>query len=294
MASKYTIDIVRREFDDRDLILKSTEYICMKQRLKYECKKGHSHTITFREFKQGAGCRTCTRERMAAAKRLKIGFIRSKFAEKGCILRSEKYIGCNSLLDYTCPRGHEHKISWSNFKLGYGCPICDAEDKKHDVEYIRNEVEKRGWVFRSDKYTGSHDKFDYTCDKGHDGSMTWNNFSNGAGCMLCYKENNFGENATNWKGGISCDPYCDAWADKEYKESIRERDGYKCQNPYCKCNNGVISIHHIDYNKINCHPSNLITVCRSCNSMANGDREWHTAWYQTFMNKKYNYTYNQV
>ena len=27
-----------------------------------------------------------------------------------------------------------------------------------------------------------------------------------------------GKNHPQWKGGISCKPYCDAWADKEYKE----------------------------------------------------------------------------
>jgi len=30
-----------------------------------------------------------------------------------------------------------------------------------------------------------------------------------------------GAGSPHWKGGISCVPYCDAWADKEYKESIK-------------------------------------------------------------------------
>jgi hypothetical protein len=87
---------------------------------------------------------------------------------------------------------------------------------------------------------------------------------------------------------IACEPYCDAWADKEYKESIKERDGYKCLNPTCLCNSKRLGIHHINYNKKDCAPLNLITLCTSCNSRANSDRDWHKSWYQAVINKRYN------
>lgn len=97
-----------------------------------------------------------------------------------------------------------------------------------------------------------------------------------------------GKNHWNWKGGIRrCDPYCKDWT-KEYKEYIRERDSNKCQNPDCwgKCNHKTMTVHHIDYNKKNCVPENLITLCGSCNSRANGDREWHQAWYKAIIYKR--------
>jgi len=97
-----------------------------------------------------------------------------------------------------------------------------------------------------------------------------------------------GANNPNWKGGINCDPYCDAWADPEYKDSIKERDGYQCLNPICLKKTKNLCIHHIDYNKKNCHPSNLITVCYSCNSSANFDREWHTSWYNAIILRRGN------
>ena len=79
---------------------------------------------------------------------------------------------------------------------------------------------------------------------------------------------------------------------KNLKEFIKERDGYKGLNPYCSSKNpDDLTIHHIDYNKKNCDPSNLITVCRSCNSAANSDREWHTSWYQALMHMRYGYKY---
>jgi hypothetical protein len=96
-----------------------------------------------------------------------------------------------------------------------------------------------------------------------------------------------GENHPNWKGGISCEPYCEQWKDEEYKESIKERDGYICLNPECNKNSNRLSIHHIDYNKKNCHPLNLITLCVSCNSKANTNRKWHEEWYKAIISKRY-------
>lgn len=96
-----------------------------------------------------------------------------------------------------------------------------------------------------------------------------------------------GEKHPNWKGGISAEPYCYQWLDKEYKESIKERDGYKCLNPECNKISNKICLHHIDYIKKNCHPFNLITICNSCNGKANVDREWHESWYNAIIYNRY-------
>lgn len=96
-----------------------------------------------------------------------------------------------------------------------------------------------------------------------------------------------GSNNANWKGGISCEPYCDVWLDEDFKDSIKCRDGYKCLNPVCDKLSSNLCIHHINYNKKDCRPKNLITLCYSCNSKANYDRRWHNSWYNAiiFMRK---------
>lgn len=86
-----------------------------------------------------------------------------------------------------------------------------------------------------------------------------------------------------WRGGISCEPYCDSWLDLDYKKSIKERDDYKCQNPNCSGNYKRLSIHHIDYNKKNCFPDNLITLCNPCNSKANQNREFWCLFYKKIL-----------
>lgn len=98
-----------------------------------------------------------------------------------------------------------------------------------------------------------------------------------------------GENHYNWKGGISCEPYCVQWTDKEYKNWIKfERDEGKCQNPYCNHKTTRLCLHHINYNKKDCRPANLICICIciSCNGVANGDREWWESFYTEILERR--------
>lgn len=66
---------------------------------------------------------------------------------------------------------------------------------------------------------------------------------------------------------------------------IKERDNYTCQNcgmnenDHFKIMEFGLNIHHINYNKENCNERNLITVCHSCNSKANKDRDYWFAFY---------------
>jgi 5-methylcytosine-specific restriction endonuclease McrA len=66
-------------------------------------------------------------------------------------------------------------------------------------------------------------------------------------------------------GGSSFEPYSVDWTDT-LKKSIRERDRYTCQ--ICG-KEPSICVHHIDYNKKNCNPDNLITLCVGCHSKTN-------------------------
>ena len=85
--------------------------------------------------------------------------------------------------------------------------------------------------------------------------------------------------------------YCSEWDFKEFKDLIKYRDRFVCLNPDCWGTAGRLAIHHIDYNKKNCELRNLITICTSCNSRANTDREWYTSWYQAILSRRYNYKY---
>lgn len=109
-----------------------------------------------------------------------------------------------------------------------------------------------------------------------------------------HSERMSGEKHPNWKGGISCEPYCEIWTDKKYKQSIRDRDNNECQNPDCwgKCNpNHALSLHHINHIKKDCNPWNLISLCKSCNVRAEKNKEYWQNLYQNIMVEKYGYGY---
>jgi hypothetical protein len=91
----------------------------------------------------------------------------------------------------------------------------------------------------------------------------------------------------NWKGGISYLPYSSEFT-KEYKESIRERDGHTCQLcgvPQAECIY-PLSPHHIDYDKANCKEENLISLCQSCHSKTNYHREYWQGYLTRIMEVK--------
>lgn len=99
-----------------------------------------------------------------------------------------------------------------------------------------------------------------------------------------------------WRGGVSFEPYDVVWKTTDIRKSIKERDGYICQNPSCWHGDGLASqltVHHIDYNKKNCGEDNLITLCRSCNARSNKNTDYYIDLYRTIMSNKYGYNYNK-
>ena len=102
-------------------------------------------------------------------------------------------------------------------------------------------------------------------------------------------EANRREKHWNWKGGVLPVRYPSDF-NIILKRQIRERDGHICQLCTARENGRLHSIHHIDYNKDNCHPLNLLTLCVSCNSKVNFNIEHWTTHFQGLVEVKYGLT----
>ena len=85
-----------------------------------------------------------------------------------------------------------------------------------------------------------------------------------------------GEKCHFWKGGISFEPYSVNWTET-LRKSIRQRDKYTCQ--ICE-KEPAVQVHHIDYDKKNSNPNNLVTLCKSCHSKTNTNREYWIKYFQ--------------
>ena len=90
------------------------------------------------------------------------------------------------------------------------------------------------------------------------------------------KHNNkfFGSKNGRWNNGSSLRGYSIEWTDNLRKQ-IRKRNKFVCQICY---KHGHI-IHHIDYDKKNNDPKNLVTLCRKCHGKTNSNRKH---WIQYF------------
>lgn len=89
-----------------------------------------------------------------------------------------------------------------------------------------------------------------------------------------------GENHYNWKGGKSFEPYDTNWTET-LKRAIRQRDGFACRRCGKHQLRPALDVHHIDYNKENCDPINLISLCNICHTMTNHQRSF---WRELFKN----------
>jgi len=284
--AKLTIEYIKESFKSKGYTLVSREYINSSTKLDYRCSEGHEHNITWGNWVGGNRCPYCVGKAKLTLKQ-----VSKSFNNEGYILLSNEYINNSTKLTYQCPKGHEHSIKWNHWQRGHRCITCFGNTKPI-LDYIRESLKKEDYILLSEEYKNAITKLNYRCSKGHEHNITWGHWYEGKRCPTCRNINHSikysGSGHPNWQGGISYEPYCPIWKDKEYKQDIRNRDGNKCLNPYCYSNKpDKLTIHHIDYNKKNCSPSNLITVCNSCNVSANKDRDWHTTWYSAIIKNRY-------
>ena len=292
-------DIIRLfEKDNYLLLTKECDYINSKKtKLKYKCNNGHFGETSLAHWKNGIRCKICYIEQRT----IKFEYVKKEIEKTGYMVlyEEQRYFNSRIKLKCMCDKGHVIYISWNSWKSGTRCKRCSL--KKRDVkarlkyEFIKKEFENRGFALLSKSYSNAFDKLDYVCDKGHKCSIRWNDFQQHCGCSICsniaHSVNFCGVNHPNWKGGISKEPYCQDWTN-DLRGYVKERDNYKCLNPYCSSKRpDKLAVHHVDYNKKSCGPENLITICRSCNTKANSNRNWHEAWYKAILYRRYNYKY---
>jgi len=91
-----------------------------------------------------------------------------------------------------------------------------------------------------------------------------------------------GDKSQSWKGGIAPNPYPLGFSAK-LRKKIRVRDGHAC----VVCGLAGQNVHHIDYNKKNNMPSNLVTLCSSCHGSTNHKRgHWQRGLSQIMIARK--------
>jgi len=101
-----------------------------------------------------------------------------------------------------------------------------------------------------------------------------------------YRSRGSGENSHYYIDGRSelKQEYSKEWTGL-LKEEVKKRDNFTCQ--LCKKSYSILAVHHIDYNKKNSDPSNLITLCRTCHAKTNKDRNFWKDFFQKLSFTRY-------
>lgn len=169
-------DTVEAAFLAEGYILLST-YSNNKAKLNFVCPQGHRHSITWKDFADGARCKYCFGNFVREED------VESAFRKEGYTLKS-KYVACGEKLEFTCPQGHSGSVSWTSFRLGRRCREC-SNTLPPDPEAVKMAFEAEGYKLLS-QYENSKTKVEFECPVGHHHSILWASFRNGTRCKYCF------------------------------------------------------------------------------------------------------------
>lgn len=128
---KYTLDEVKKLFEEREFCLISQEYVNSQSKLEAKCKEKHDVSITLANFLKGYGCAICS-----GMAKPKINDVKIAFEKEGYELLSTEYVNSHSALDFVCDEGHIHKISYTHFLSGQRCGICNSSKGEKLIEKV--------------------------------------------------------------------------------------------------------------------------------------------------------------
>ncbi len=167
--------LVKAAFELQGYTLLS-EYVRAKDKIPFECPNGHRHSMSWHLFSKGRRCGVC------AGKAIDTDFVSKAFADEGYTLLGE-YKNAKAKLPFICPSGHRHSVTWNSWKNGARCGLCavNAPLTHADVEAAFNA---EGYELLS-VYSNSKTPVNFKCPNGHNHSITWDSWRNGARCGVC-------------------------------------------------------------------------------------------------------------
>lgn len=200
--------------------------------------------------------------------------------------------------DCKCDCGNIVNVRGSQLKNGY-VKSCGCINKEH---INKKSVEIGKTYNRLTVIEFSHnDKnnkkiYKCRCECSNIVYATSANIKNGVvkscGCLfleMLYERK--GEKHPNWKGGISYEPYCVLF-NNEFKKRVRDFWNNTCvECGKTKEEEGAnLCVHHVNFDKESCCNDSkplFVTLCKSCHSKTNANREYWEEKYTALINEKY-------
>jgi hypothetical protein len=169
---------IKESFKEEGYQLLTGNYLNNRQRLEFMCPNGHKHFITWDKWQQGQRCGICS-----GTKQHERQFINDSFAKEGYVLLTFEYKNAHQKLEFVCPDGHRHFITWDKWKSGHRCGICNL--KVVTYQEVKDSFEKRGYQLLTQEYKNNVQRLDFVCPCGHKYYITWASWTRGSGCAVC-------------------------------------------------------------------------------------------------------------
>jgi hypothetical protein len=166
--------------------LLSTEYTGIINKLKIQCPMNHIYSVRFSSFKEGIRCPDCF-----GNKKYTLKFVRKYIESFGYKLLSTEYNNIREKLKIQCNKGHNYKVSFSCFKKGHRCSICNFSNRLLSTEFVKEYIESFGHHLLSTEYKGNKTKLIVKCPYGHVYNPIFNNFKKGSRCPICCDSKSF-------------------------------------------------------------------------------------------------------
>lgn len=104
---------------------------------RWRCEKGHEWTTKYASIYQGSGCPECWNKRRGKTLGRYNEAHYTQLAESRGFIWMEKTLPADSLVPtkWRCQAGHIWKASYSNLRMGRGCPYCSGVARKSESDY---------------------------------------------------------------------------------------------------------------------------------------------------------------
>lgn len=183
--SKYKYEYVEELIESKGGLLISDTYLGTNGYITTMCKYGHTWSAQFSKIRAGGWCPECSiRSRM-----LTIEHVSSAIKDKGGLLLSTEYSGCEKKLYIQCLECYGmFGMSYNTIKQNRRwCPHCAKKIKQNNrMEFIRKTIEDLGGKLLTTTYKTSRESLEVVCEYGHIWHPRFGNIqSNGAWCIEC-------------------------------------------------------------------------------------------------------------
>lgn len=189
---KDTIELFKKIAADKGGKCLSENYSNQKDRLLFECKKGHQWYAAAGKVKVGDWCRKCSYEVISKKNKLDIEILKEIALNKGGSLLSTTYVKANKKLLWECKEKHQWWSTAQNIRAGNWCKKCSsekaAEHLKKNIDDCKNLAAQNEGFCLSETYINSQTNLLWQCKNGHKWQATFANVRKGTWCKICSRK----------------------------------------------------------------------------------------------------------